>query len=727
MDPSVVTQAQRGLDASWATPLKFWSARHHRTENAEQALDQLQLHAEAKPAVELARAAAEQAPERKLELYRVALEALGQATTTAAAGPMAGLALKLLNETQLVGAKREEAAARLFDHTPTTLAVRTLLAETPAPQRLQLVHECATREAMALRLPDPRPLEVARESDAFQALPEDAPHNELARSFLEHPESWMASWLQAHRDHPQAEKLARWTIAQAPESDWKKHDDPLAVAMHIHQSYTVENLVKAALDSQHPEKWLGELRTQAQHRPQEGALNLVGELPAVELRKGLELIDKGANAAALATHFPALAGIAPREGFLKLLGDLPEVVQARCLKASGEQPENLAAIAFRTAGATPDLRTKFRVAQLGLIELDRTAGRKPATRLLWNLTRLHLKTPHPQAAWLRTAMALEGLAVASRGTLPESPRGLVELGIRMMDSSFMVPSWFAPVATTVIETLQDCASTPLESEMLEKQKRQLLGRVQPEDARKALVELRELMDSTPYRLSKGERRTGISEEEGSVIVGGVKVNRKGQDRLTSRVEERAAAESEWPELKPDVVKSDFVSAVEVRTATSGSVQGVFNPNTGVVEWETSARQLAGAYDPRLGEVKWVQADNGGIAALYSPLEGRVVSRSCNGTMQGLFNPVSRKERFESVYTGRRPGAVRPLDGREHWESCTSGYNSGVYDPEREDFRFETSYSGAIAVVSNDPSACTLASNGTGPSKPGTGTSWTGPR
>ena len=342
MDPSVVTQAQRGLDASWATPLKFWSARQHRTEKAEQALDQLQLHAEAKPAVELARAAAEQAPERKLELYRVALEALGQATTTAAAGPMAGLALKLLNETQLVGAKREEAAARLFDHTPTTLAVRTLLAETPAPQRLQLVHECATREAMALRLPDPRPLEVARESDAFQALPADAPHNELARSFLEHPDSWMASWLQAHRDHPQSEKLARWTIAQAPESDWKKHDDPLAVAMHIHQSYTVENLVKAALDSQHPEKWLGELRTQAQHRPQEGALNLVGELPAAELRKGLELIDKGANAGikvgmvVLSTQGSLIGTVTtvnPNSAFVRLITDTKSKVNAQILES----------------------------------------------------------------------------------------------------------------------------------------------------------------------------------------------------------------------------------------------------------------------------------------------------------------------------------------------------------------------------------------------------------
>jgi hypothetical protein len=351
-----------------------------------------------------------------------------------------------------------------------------------------------------------------------------------------------------------------------------------------------------------------------------------------------------------------------------------EAVQTRCLKACGEQPDNLAAIAFRTAGAAVNLGDKLTIAQLGLIELDKNAGNKPATRLLWNLTKVHQKTPHPQAVWLRTAMALEGLAVASRGNLPESPKGIVDLGLRMLDSSFMVPSWFAPVATTVIETLQESATAPLEKDMLETQKRKLMGRVQPEQARQALVELRDLLDSTPYRLSRGERRTGISEEAEAVIVGGIKVTRRGQDRLTARAGPggEASLEAEWPELKPDVVKTPLESKVQVEHADNGTLQGVYNPNTGEMEWRHSDIQVAGAYNPRTGEVEWQEARKGGIAALYSPLQGKVLFRTSNGAIQGLFNPASRRERFEAVYTGRRPGAVRPQDGRPPRGSSTSG-------------------------------------------------------
>lgn len=710
MDPSIVTQAQRGLEASWATPLRFWSTRAHRTEGAERALDELELAGEARVAVELARASAEKAPARKLELYRVALEALARQTTTAAAGPMAGLALKLLDETQLQGPEREEAAGALFQKTPASQAVRTLLADLPAPQKLQLVHECASREQMALRLPDPAPLRLAEQDERFQALPPDAPRNELARAFLEHPDHWMASWLATHRDRVD---LARWTIAQAPDSDWKQHDDPLAVALHLHQGYQVENLVKAALDSEHPERWLPTLQKESTHRPQEAALELAGHLPAEKLRSGLELIDRGANAAALASHFPELRGIAPRTGFLKLIQDRPPAILERCLKATGEQSDNLAAIAFRTAGATLDLDEKFSLAQLGLMELDRVSANKPATRLLWGMTRLHQKTPHPQAAWLRTALALEGLAVASRGKLPETPRGLVELGLKLLDAPFMVPSWYPPAATTVIETLQDCAASPLEAEMLESQKRKLLGRVEPEQARKVLVELRNLLDSAPYQLTRGARPGAVAEKAEAVIVGGVKVARRGQSGKVEAGSASAQPAEEWPELKPDTLKSGRQSAIEPREAERGTVQGVYNPNRGEVEWRWSKRQLAGAYNPRLGEVEWKESD-APLAALYNPDKGHVVFQPGQSAIQGLYNPVSRRERFEEVFTGRRAGAFRPLDGHEHWETCTSGYNSGVYDPAREDFYFLTSYSSAVAAVSNDPSAATLASNGAGP-------------
>lgn len=710
MDPSVITQAQRGLEASWATPLRFWNARAHRTEKAEQALDALELLPEARPAVELARAGAEQAPARKLELYRLALETLSQQATTAAAGPMAGLALKLLDETHLQGAPREEAAGALFAKTPTSHAVRTLLADLPAPQKLQLVHECASREEMALRLPDPAPLSLAEQDPRFQALPPDAPRHELARSFLEHPDHWMASWLSTHRDQVE---LARWTIAQAPESDWKQHDDPLAVALHIHQGYQVENLVKAALDSDHPERWLATLQKESLHRPQEAALELVGHLPPEKLRPGLELIDRGANAAALASKFPELRGIVPRTGFLKLIQDRSPAVLERCLKATGEQSDNLAAVAFRTAGATNDLDEKFSLAQLGLIELDRVAANKPATRLLWGMTRLHQKTPHPEAAWLRTALALEGLAVASRGRLPETPRGLVELGIKLLDSGFMVPSWYAPAASTVIETLQECAGSPLEVELLEAQKRKLLGRVEPEQARKVLVELGKMLGSTPYQLAQGARPGGVAEKAEAIIVGGVKVTRRGQSGKVEAEPSSSGPSQEWPELKPDSLKTGRQSSVEPRYAESGSLQGVYNPNRGQVEWRTSQRQLAGAYNPRKGEVEWQESD-APLAALYNPEKGRVVFQPGQASIQGLYNPVTRRERFEEVFTGRRAGAYRPLDGQEHWETCTSGYNSGVYDPQQEDFHFLTSYSSAVAAVSNDPSAATLASNGAGP-------------
>lgn len=723
MDPSVVTHAQRGLEASWATPWKFWATREHRTEGAEQALDQVALHPEARTAVELTRAAAEQAPERKLELYRVGLEALSQQTTTAASGPMAGLALKLLDETKLEGQSRLHAAEKLYEKTPTSLAIKTLLQETPAPERLELVHECASLEQIALKLPDPKPLELAQQSEVFQKLPDNAPRNELARCFLTDSQSWMADYL---REHPEEVDLAVWTIEQAPPSAWKQHDDPRAVAMHIHQPYDVDSVLEAALDARAPEKWLPELQKLAAHRPQEGALQLASHLEPEQLKAAFELIADGANAARLAGKFPELSGIVPREGFLRLITDQPAEIQARALKAVGEQPDNLAAIAYRTAGAANNLGDKFALAQLGLMELDKNAGNKPATRMLWNMTRLHTKTPHPQAAWLRTAMALEALAVASQGPLPESPQGLLDLGLRMVDASFMVPSWFAAAATTVIETLQENATNPLEQQVLEQHRQKLTGRIQPEQARKVLTELRALLDSQPYRLSQGQRQAGIAEKKDAVIVGGVKVTRKGRDRNAATGASGASARPEWPELKPDRLKSDRKSETEVRQAASGTIQGVYNPNTGETEWKTSPNQLAGAYNPRTGEVEWQEARTGGIAALYSPNQGKVLYKTSNGAIQGLFNRASRRERFEAVYTGRRAGAFRPLDGRERWESCSSGYNSGVYCPEREDFRFETSYSSAIAAVSNDPSAATLASNGTGPLTPGTGTSHAGP-
>lgn len=730
MDPSISRQAQQGLEASWATPLRFWQARETRTRAAEEALDRLDTEREARPVIELTRVVAARAPERKLEIYRTALETLAEATASMAAGPLAGLALKLLHESELEGESRALAAQDLFTPLATPL-LQTILAQNPPEQRLSLLQQGQTETGVALLLPDPAPRELARNHPEFAALAElkldESDEHALARRYLEHPDRWVASWVQDHRAHSQVHRVCQWALRQAPPSPWKelaeRLDDPVAIALEAHHPYGVEALLRASLHSERPEQWLGELREAARHRPQAGALELVGQLAPERLREALQKVSQGANADALASHFPELRAIAPREGFLKLLTEhqAPEAVLERCRKASGEQPGNLAAIAFRSAGAEPGLGPKLRLTQLGLIELDRAADpdRKPATRLLWNLTRLHQKTPHPNALWLRNALALHGLALASRQELPTSPRGLVELGLKMLDAPFMVPSWFAPAAMTVVETLQESSTSELEASLLETQRRKLTGRVQPEQARQVLVELKDLLESAPYRFSQGERRHGIAEEAESVIVGGVKVARRGQDRRAARAGEAdqdTSARTDWPELELDPTpSSDQSAAFEPRHQEVGCIQGVYNPNLGEVEWRTHPhRNLAGAYNPRTGQVEWQEARGGGIGALYDPRQGKVLFKSGKGSLQGLSNPVTGRSRFEAAFTGTRPGAVNPLNGREHWESCSSGCNSGVFDPQREDFRFVTSYSAAIAAVHTDPAAATLSSTGTSP-------------
>ncbi|MCE7873134.1 hypothetical protein DYH09_22545 [bacterium CPR1] len=730
MDPSISRQAQQGLEASWATPLRFWQARETRTRAAEEALDRLEPRPEARPIVELTRVVAARAPERKLELYRTALETLAEATASMTAGPLAGLALKLLHQSEIEGEARSQVARELFVPLATPL-LQTILAETEPEKRLSLLQQGKDETGVALLLPDPAPRELARKHPDFAALAElklgEPDEHTLARCYLQHPDHWVASWAQDNRAHPQVRRVCEWALRQAPPSPWKELSeriaDPVAIALEAHQPHGVEALLRVSLHSERPEQWLGELQESARHRPQAGALALVAQLAPERLREALQKISQGANADALASHFPELRAIAPREGFLKLLAarQVPEVVLERCRKASGEQPGNLAAIAFRSAGAEPRLGPKLTLTQLGLIELDRAADpdRKPATRLLWNLTRLHQKTPHPNALWLRNALALHGLGLASRQELPTSPRGLVELGLKMLDAPFMVPSWFAPAAMTVVETLQESSTSELEANLLETQRRKLTGRVQPEQARQVLVELKDLLESAPYRFSQGERRHGIAEEAESVIVGGIKVARRGQDRRAARAGEAdqdTTARTDWPDLELDPTpSSDQSAAFEPRHQEVGCIQGVYNPNLGEVEWRTHPhRNLAGAYNPRTGEVEWQEARGGGIAALYDPAQGKVLFKTGRGSLQGLSNPVTGRSRFEAAYTGTRPGAANPLNGREHWESCSSGCNSGVFDPQREDFRFVTSYSAAIAAVHTDPAAATLSSTGTSP-------------
>ncbi|MEW6281682.1 MAG: hypothetical protein AB1758_23945, partial [Candidatus Eremiobacterota bacterium] len=168
---------------------------------------------------------------------------------------------------------------------------------------------------------------------------------------------------------------------------------------------------------------------------------------------------------------------------------------------------------------------------------------------------------------------------------------------------------------------------------------------------------------------------------------------------------------EWPDLAVDDVPNGPRVAIRFERRSHGTIQGVYNPQAGRVEWRTSQGRLAGVYNPVDGQVAW-QSGSAPLAGLYNPDE-RAVRFQTNpkGSISGFYNPASGKERFERAFSGRRVGAVDPLTGREHWQT-SFGSCTGLYDAEREEFRFETPPSGPIAAVSDDPACPTLGTNGT---------------
>jgi hypothetical protein len=170
-------------------------------------------------------------------------------------------------------------------------------------------------------------------------------------------------------------------------------------------------------------------------------------------------------------------------------------------------------------------------------------------------------------------------------------------------------------------------------------------------------------------------------------------------------------------LKRDLQK--LANPVETKTSSTSSICGVFNPNTGLVEWKTVWGQgLMGVYNPISKKVEWKTSSSGGVAGAYNPQTKKVEwkEETFGYSIAGVYNPRLKKVEWKSNSWGNSSvaGVYNPLTKKVEWEELHNSGVAGYFDPIKKKvvWESESMFIQNVAVVYKSadgsvPSSCSF--------------------
>lgn len=362
--------------------------------------------------------------------------------------------------------------------------------------------------------------------------------------------------------------------------------------------------------------------------------------------------------------------------------------QARAVAAGWkvleENPGDLARAGLAMARSTPDINQKLFLARAALLAMG--------AHDLVALTRVE----GPNQEWSQAALSLAALRHLEKGAAP-GPQLTLDL-LREACESWAAPPW----RQALFEHLTgDAALGPLA--------RMLLA----DPDRLTLLSADRLLASAVAPPGPA----GVAETDRAVIVGGVRVTKRGTESSPGSpvaVDNvaHAGAEVDLP-LDPPPVPGRRVEVTWLEKRHRG-VGAAYNPLTGQIESRDRLnRGMAAVFNPRQGEVVFQEGGlYRGVGGCYDPVRGGVhfsAATSRLRTVAVVFDPVTRTvverpgNRNEGV-----AGAFEPSTGRVEFKSGRQRGFGAVVDPVTGQLVWHERRERGVVGVCNDPEYPTLA-------------------
>lgn len=710
-------EAARGLEQSGSWRWKFWKRTELNLAEAEHCLDRLdrmQPDPGQQAVLAMARAAA---PPQANQAHRLAVMRQAMQTLTEEVSsqlcPLAGVALALR--------ERSDPACPVDPGLAACLPSSGLLGEV-APDPGWLLEHAA----------QPYPQSASQWSNALTGTPPESVQKALDRLAPEPVQAFLREarslGLESQAQLEQETLASYDQTLTAPQraasflGGEHRDEDVLKLGAWLAGRATPQPLSRLARELDHPEayrtlarhldqpEWLSpaitELSPQVPPRqltrclselsPEESTLAWMTGIPRDEAsRAALEAFAQGERSRpALLLSLP----LAPSEKLALVDTDQPlflalkaqtwpdEVSQARALvvgwKALEAEPSNLAGAGLAMARSTPDINEKLFLARATLQALG-------ADELV-ALTRVE----GPNQEWSQAALALAALRKLEQGAVPGAE---LQLGlVREASESWAGPPW----RKAILEHL--ASQNPL------------FATLAADPDKLYLLSTDRLLGSVLSGVEPGS----VAESEQAVIVGGVRVAKRGVEAAPSQMMAvEASAGSPEPvtvwqlEEPPRPGKKVEVTWFE---RLHRGVGAAYNPLTGeVVHHERLNRGVAAVFDPVQGEVRIEEGQRyRGVAGCFDPTRGEVHIAHAAGrlrTIAAAFDPVNRQvvERESNRNYGLAL-AVHPGTGKLEDKSGRQRGFGAVYHPDTGELEWHERRTRGVVGVSNDPEAPTLA-------------------
>lgn len=130
----------------------------------------------------------------------------------------------------------------------------------------------------------------------------------------------------------------------------------------------------------------------------------------------------------------------------------------------------------------------------------------------------------------------------------------------------------------------------------------------------------------------------------------------------------------------EIVKSKAAPSVR-KFLSNGSVCGVFNPDTGDIEWKQNEfGGIFGVWDKKRRRVQWQLKENFAIYGVYNPdTEDVEFQDFYNGGVCGVYNPIQKVVEWRQVRKESIFGVWNPVKECVEWRTCKEGGIIGWFD------------------------------------------------